>query len=113
MSENNDSHYPNGNIDGGKSLILIYSLLLFRNLICFQPNPKLLLYLICYQAYMADDPKESSSFKDEDEKCNRKIIIKDSIIQNEREFDVSSTSMGAPFTTATNCTVEITSLSKG
>ena len=33
LSENNDPHDPNDNIDGGKFLIMIYSLLVFQNLL--------------------------------------------------------------------------------
>ena len=62
---------------------------------------------------MADEPKESSHLKDESKMCNRQIVIKNSNKQNEREFEVSSASMGAPFSAATNCTVEITSMLKG
>ena len=63
--------------------------------------------------YMADDPNTVPSSTDEKTKCNRKIAIKNSGKRNDREFYISSTSMGAPFATATNCTIEITSLLKG
>ena len=62
---------------------------------------------------MADDPNTIPSPADEKIKCNRKIAIKNSGKRRDREFFISSTSMGAPFSTATNCTIEITSLLKG
>ena len=63
--------------------------------------------------YMADDPNVLSTAPDEEIQCNRKITIKNSNNRNDREFDVSSSNMGAPFSTATNCTVEVISLLKG
>ena len=62
---------------------------------------------------MADEPKDIFDATDENLKCNRKIFIRNSKVQREREFYLSSASMGAPFSSAKNCTVDITSLLKG
>ena len=79
---------------------------------------KIVLFLLCIlldmnSGYMADDPNSVSSPSDEKGKCNRKIDIINSGKRNDRQFYISSTSMGTPFSTATNCTIEITSLQNG
>ena len=61
---------------------------------------------------MADDPTMISTSTSKDSTCNRKIELDGKEYLKQREVDVSSSSMGAPFSTATNCTVEVTSVSK-